>query len=398
MPERVRANFRVDLVAAICGAAMFGFVVPFMPIVVRRVGGSEFVVSLVIASAFIGHLLSPIGAYLLSRLPLVPAVALTSNAGRLIFVVGALAAPTPLVLAIAFVGFWILTLSNVAAYTRLMQGIYPDDQRATAMGRVRIGANLTGLVASAGGGAILQVAADPVDVLAAAAALSVVGNLVFLRIRHDEGAERPRLLSPFSLLPMARADATFARFLLASAILGFGNLIGVTLYPLLLVDRFDAPNAFVGLYAATSAAATMAGYHLWGTRIDRGSSIRLTLANSTLLLGIPLTYLLAPSTWALLPGAVLAGFTLGGGDLTFFTNVVQLAPKGKAADYMAAQSFALGLRGTIAPFVASALLLATNAQVVLALVVVIVALGLLLLRDLAARVDAREAAREIVPS
>src|SRR3989442_375407 len=370
---------------------MFSFVVPFMPVIVRRIGGTELEVSLVIAGAFIGHLLSPIGAYLLARFPLVPVIAVTGNLGRMVFVVGAVVATGPLALAVAFVGFWIFTLSNVAAYTALMQRLYPDDQRATAMGRVRIGANVTGLVSAIVGGAILQVATEPARVLAMAAALSVAGNVIFLRIRHDEPATRPRIISPRSLLPMVRADPTYTRFLLAWTVLGAGNLIGATLYPLLLVDRFDAPNAFVGIYTAATAGATMLGYWWWGSRIDRGSSIRLTLANSTLLLALPLVYLFAPNVWFLLPGALVAGFTMGAGDLTFFTNLVQLAPKGKAADYMAAQSFALGLRGTIAPFLASGLLLATNATFALSIVVAIVAIGLLLLRDVTARVDAREA-------
>lgn len=391
-PERVRHNFRTDLLTAVLGATMFTFVVPFMPIVVRRMGGSELEVSLVIAAAFIGHLLSPLGVYLLAGFPLVPAVVMTGNLGRLVFIVAAVAATTPLVVALGYVGFWIVMLSNVAAYTTLMQRIYPADQRATAMGRVRIGANLSGLIASIAGGAILQVAPDPVRVLAAAAGLSLLANLIFLRIRHDEQVRRPRMTSPVSLLPMVRADPTFARYLVATTVLGFGNLIGATLYPLLLVDRFDAPNAFVGIYTAVSAAATMAGYYFFGRRIDRGSSIRLTLANSTLLLGMPLVYLVAPSTWALLPAAAIAGFTMGGGDLTFFTNMVQLAPRDKAADYMAAQSFVLGLRGTIAPFAASALLLATDATIVLGVVVVGIGTGLLLLRDVATRVDRREAA------
>ncbi len=397
-PERVRANFRMDLLSGVFAATMFSFVTPFMPVLVRRLGGSELEVSLVIAAVFIGHLLSPLGAYFLSPVPLVVTVAATSALGRAVFLAGAIASGAPLVLTLAYVGFWIFTLSNIAAYTGLMQRIYPDEQRATAMGRVRIVANLAGLVAATLGGFVLQIVAEPAKVLAAAAAISLLGTVSFLRIRHEEPAVRPRIASPPSLLPMVRADPTFARFLLSQTVLGFGTLIGATLYPLLLVDRFDAPNAFVGIYTATAAAATMASYHFWGSRIDRGSSIRLTLANSTLLLGMPLVYLIAPTTWALLPAAIFAGLAQGGGDLTFFTNLVQMAPKGKVADYMAAQSFALGVRGTIAPFVASALLLTTNATVVLTMVVIVVAAGLLLLRDVAGRVEARATADEIAAS
>src|SRR5439155_22420343 len=163
-PERVRRNLRVDVAAGILGAAMFGFVVPFMPIVIRRMGGSEIEVSLVIAAAFFGHLLSPLGAYLLARLPLVPAAAAAPTAGRLLFAVGALGATTPLALALPYVGCWIFTLANIAAYTALMQRIYPDDVRATAMGRVRIAANAATLVAFFVCGVVLQVTNYPAGV------------------------------------------------------------------------------------------------------------------------------------------------------------------------------------------------------------------------------------------
>jgi hypothetical protein len=256
---------------------------------------------------------------------------------------------------------------------------------------VRIGANAATLVASFVGGAVLQVTNDPARVFAAAGLISVFGSVLSLAIRHDEPMARPRPASPVRLLPMAWRDTTFRRFLVASTVFGFANLTAATLYPLLLVDRFDAPNAFVGLYTATSAAATMVGYWFWGHRIDRGSSVRLALANTTLLLAVPALYLVAPSIWVLLVAAAINGFNFAGGDLTFVTNVLQLAPRGKVADYMAAQSFTLGVRGSIAPFVASGLLFITNVSLVLAISIVFMTLGILLQRQVVARVVARDA-------
>lgn len=382
-PERVRANFRIDLASGAFGAAMFGFVVPFTPVLVRRLGGSELEVALAVAAPFIGHLISPVFCYLLSGLPLVGTVGATSMLARLAFLVGVLLTTSPLLLAMSYVVFWVITLSNIAAYTGVMQGIYPDEQRATAMGRVRIGASLAGIVAAIGGGALLQLSDEPLRVLALAAAVSLGGAAGFLLIRHRESTPRPRIASPLRLLPTTLRDPRFRRYLSGTLVFGFGNLMGIAIYPLLLVDRFDAPNAFVGVYTAVSAAATMVGYHFWGRRIDRGSSLTLTVANAALTVGMPLGYLLAPSAVFLLPAAVVAGFTLAGFDLTFFTNAVQLGRDGRAGDYMSAQSFAVGVRGSVAPFVASALLVATDARAVLVLVIALQLAGVLLLRALA---------------
>ena len=54
--------------------------------------------------------------------------------------------------------------------------------------------------------------------------------------------------------------------------------------------------------------------------------------------------------------AIVGGITSASGELTYYTNVVQLAPHDRIAEYTAAQSLLLGVRGTLAPFAASALL------------------------------------------
>lgn len=383
--DRVRRNFRVDLTSAIFGAALYGFVVPFMPIVVRRQGGSEFEVSLVVAAAFIGHVAAPLGAYLLSGLPSVRTIAAMSLLSRCAFLVGLLITPTPLLLAACYVLFWILGLSTIACYTAVMQAIYPSEQRATAMGRVRVGASVGGILVALAGGALIELTGDARHVLGAAVAVSLAGAIAFAFIRHDDRSSPPRMRSPLRLAPMALADRTFRSYLAAFTVLGFGNLMGATLYPLLLVDRFNASSSFIGIYTATSAAATMLGYLFWGRRIDRTSSITVTTWHSALLVALPLTYLLAPAPLYLLPAAAIAGFTLAGGDLTFFTNMVELAPPGRAPDYVNAQSFVLGARGAIAPFAASALLLATNATTLLVIVLALIAGGVVLLQTAARR-------------
>jgi len=64
----------------------------------------------------------------------------------------------------------------------------------------------------------------------------------------------------------------------------------------------------------------------------------------------------SPVMWGLLPVSVIAGITIASSELTFYTNIVQLAPRGRVGEYAAAQSLLLGARGTLAPFAASGLL------------------------------------------
>jgi len=185
------------------------------------------------------------------------------------------------------------------------------------------------------------------------------------------------------------SDTRFRMLLLSFTVFGFGNLMNAAIYPLLLVDHFNAPNGFVGVLAALQSAAMVVAYLLWGRFIDRGSSLRLTVVNTALVLLVPIGYLLAPSVWALIPVAIIAGVATAGGDITFFTNIVQLAPRGRLMEYAAAQSLMLGLRGSIAPFVASALVgVVGSRQVMLgALVIMIVGLAIMVRAVAAATAD-----------
>src|SRR5213595_1846742 len=104
-PARVRRNFRIDAGSALCTGVYISIVVTFMPVVVRRMGGSAADVALVIAATTV----------------------------------------------VSFV----IAVANIGAYTWLMQGIYPDRERAKAMANVRIGASIAGIAGAAIGGAFI---------------------------------------------------------------------------------------------------------------------------------------------------------------------------------------------------------------------------------------------------
>jgi MFS family permease len=373
-PPRVRRNFRIDLTSAILGGAYIAVLVTFMPVVVRRLGGSTTDVALVVAAPFIGHLLSPIFAYLLSGLPLVRVVAGTVTIARATFLVGVLVATTPLMFAATTVVFWVITVANIGAYTTLMQRIYPDNERAQAMANVRIGGAIAGIAAAAVAGTFIDVI--PASwVFAAFAMLALPGAIAFFAVRHDGGAG---LVARRPIGVIARdvwADRPYRRLLLAFSVFGVGNLMNVAVYPILLVDHFDASNSFVGAMTAVSSATMIVAYLVWGRIIDRGSSVRLTLVNTVVTLLVPIGYIAASDVWLLIPVSVVAGIVTAGGEITFFTNIVQIAPRDRIGEYATAQSLLMGLRGTAAPFVAAALLGVTDARVVLLIGVAFMAAG-----------------------
>jgi len=277
-------------------------------------------------------------------------------------------------LAATTVVFFVITVANVAAYTALMQGMYPDRERAQAMANVRIGASIAGIASAAVAGAWIDVI-PAAYVFAAATALALPGAVAFFWVRY-EGS--PKAATRRSLPDIARgvwADHRYRRLLLSFTVFGIGNLMNVAVYPILLVDHFNASNSFIGAMTAASSGTMVVAYIIWGRMIDRGSSIRLTLVNTVVTLLVPIGYIAAADVWLLIPVAIVAGIVNAGGEITFFTNIVQIAPRDRIGEYATAQSLLMGLRGTAAPFIAAALLGVADPRVVLLIGVVFMTAG-----------------------
>jgi MFS family permease len=373
-PARVRRNFRIDTFSAIAGGVYIAVLVTFMPIVVRRLGGSTTDVAIVIAAPFVGHLLSPISAYLLMGLPPVRVVAGTVTVARATFLAGVLVAATPLMLAMTTVVSFVIGIANISAYTALMRGIYPDRERASAMANVRIGGAIAGIAAAAVAGTFIDVV--PASwVFAAAALIGLPGAISFFWVRYEGASQVATRPSLPAIARTVWADHKYRRLLLSFTVFGIGNLINVAVYPILLVDHFNASNSFIGAMTAVSSATMIVAYLVWGRMIDRGSSIRLTLLNTVVTLLIPIGYIAAADVWLLIPVAIVGGIVNAGGEITFFTNIVQIAPRDKIGEYATAQSLLMGIRGTAAPFVAAALLSVADARVVLLIGVVFMTAG-----------------------
>ncbi len=372
-PARVRRNFRIDLFGGIGAGAFVAVLIAFMPIVVRRMGGSTTDVAIVVAGPFIGNLCAPLFSYLLAHLPPVRVVASTSALARVVFGLSVLIAATPVALAITSVAFWVMTVANISAYTALMGGIYPDRERASAMGYVRVGASVAGIASAAVAGGLIDVV--PAQwVFAAAALVSLPGSLAFFAVRYD-GPAAPARPSAGAIARSVWSDTRYRKLLLAFTIFGTGNLMNFAVFPIMLVDHFDVSNAFVGTLAVVQSATQIVAYPLIGRFIDRGSTLHQTLYAVLLSLLVPIGYVVAPTSWALLPVAVIIGIAVSSGELTAYTNIVHLAPRERLGHYAAAQAFLLGARGTAAPFLASALLAVVEPRVVLVIGASLMAVG-----------------------
>jgi MFS family permease len=248
-------------------------------------------------------------------------------------------------------------IASVASlgYAQVMRTVYPEDARARIMALVRVGMGLAWIAASLLGGPLMQVV--PFQwVFAAAGVFGIAGPLVFRRIRLAGPVEAAEPVALAGIRATLRENVAFRRFLIAFFTFGFGAwLIGPAI-PILLVDVLRATNFQVGLLGALTAATSVIAYYQWGIMIDRRRPAGALVLAFLVGTATSLIYLVAFSTWAVMFAGITDGFASAGIELGWLTAVLQFAPAGQVAHYVAIFNTLLGVRATIAPLLAGVLI------------------------------------------
>lgn len=351
----VQRDFRLDTLSALLFGVFNGSVISFLYVVGRTIGVSPFAISVMVAMPALGAILSlPISLVMQGR-----------NARGFMFTAWALgrgvmvltvffSAPLPYVI-IASV---FLISSSIASpfYAAVMQHVYPREFRGRLMSLVRVGSGLMTTLTSLLVGVLLgDLHVRFGLVFAVGTFCALVSLLIFSHVTPVRAAPRPRqsLRDTFGIL---RRDRRFAVYQAAVFVMGFGNIIGGTLYPLVVVDKLHAGYSAFGVLTVLSSAGYLASFFVWGRVVDRtGPLFTMLLVGSCVTL-MPLGMLLAPGVWWLIPVAVLTGITLAGFELGVFSAVIHYSSPPDVPLYMGLHSIFAGIRGLIAPFVAIAIL------------------------------------------
>ena len=139
---------------------------------------------------------------------------------------------------------------------------------------------------------------------------------------------------------------------------GFGSFMATPLYALVLVDRFQASYADIGILQLVGAVSGLLAYLILGHSLDRrGNLIKAaTPVGCVLVALVPLVYLLAPNLWFLGLGFVLLSIGNSAIDLGWQLALVSHVPDEHRLRYQAAHTSITGLRGVAAPFAGSLML------------------------------------------
>lgn len=362
----LRRNLAYDVATAF-GAGLFtALVVNFLGVVARRQGADPLLLAVLTACPFAANTFAIAGGAWVPAAQPARYVAVIQGLGRGAFLF-ALAADTPAALvAMSFVLHLTLALCQPTVY-EILRLIYPDRMRGRLMGLVRIVQAGTAAIAAPLAGLLMD-ALGHRALFALGAAIGLVGSLSYGRIRTRRGDTVPRF-QPLSAFRVLAADRRYAWLVMAWVIWGFGTVMALPLYPIVLVDRLQASYGDVGALSLVLAASGLLAYLVWGTVVDRRGGAPALLASFVLQAATPVLYAVAPDVRWLALASAFTGVANGAMEIGWPSLLIRIAPPDQRPRYAALLTTVTGLRGLVAPFVGSALASATPVGVSAALLV-----------------------------
>jgi predicted MFS family arabinose efflux permease len=248
-------------------------------------------------------------------------------------------------------GMW-LTMALVAPQqVDVWRGAYPQRLRARVLGYLRvlqtlataIGAPLGGLLIDRlGGGARLSVGAG----------LGIAGAAGYSRVRSQPVAASQRF-TPAESLRILAEQPRYRRLVLAWVVWGFGSFMATPLHALVLVDRFQASYADIGVLQLVGALSGLVAYFVLGQQLDRRGGFGATPIGLLLVGLVPLVYMWAPSLGFLTLGYILLNVGNSASDLGWQVALISKVDDDHRLRYQASHTSITGLRGVAAPFAGS---------------------------------------------
>jgi len=354
MPDaqaQLRRNFGWDAMGALGTGLFTALVVNFLSVIARREGADPMLLAALSAAPFAANTLAIFFGFMVPKdSQRVRFVAVLVMLGRSLFF-AALFTTGPLALLIMGLGMW-LTMAVVAPQqVDVWRGSYPMRLRARVLGYLRVLQTLATAIGAPLGGVLIDMLGQG-PMLGMGAALGVVGAAGFSRVRSQPVSASQRF-TPAESLRILVEQPRYRRLVLAWVVWGFGSFMASPLYALVLVDRFQASYADVGVLQLVGALSGLLAYFALGQYLDKRGGFGATPIGLVLVAAVPLVYLFAPSLAFLAVGYVLLNVGNSACDIGWQVALISRVDDAHRLRYQAAHTSLTGLRGAAAPFVGS---------------------------------------------
>ncbi|MFZ2959997.1 MAG: MFS transporter [Candidatus Ozemobacteraceae bacterium] len=353
IPGEDRRAFLIDALSASYYGLYIGFLLPFVPVLMKRLGADPLQMGICLAAPFLALMLS---------FPLMPR--LSGYKALSIVSIPCLFARPAVALIGVFTDPWLVLLVyllnqivegvGLSPYTRLLKAIYSDRGRSRAMGFVRSYQAVFQIMAAALGGMMIDRGLTFLTF-----GLSGISGLIsaanFLRVIPPD--ESPTYsASGFTPRDIYHTIVDCEPFLWLNAtvmLFGFGNLLVVGVLPTVLVEQFNISNTSLGVLTCCTNVMLVLCYALLGKFIFRYGPQRGMLLALTAGMLVPWLILLAPRTEFLAVPYLFIGIMNAGFDLSWLLCIIAFVPAELIGTYAVVYTLLIGLRGFIATMVSN---------------------------------------------
>lgn len=327
-----------------------GAFLPFIAIVGRKIGATEFQIALLMAAPYIANTFALLWTEDILGRGRIWYVVWPNAIGRAALI-AMFFVTTPFAYTLIIFIYMLITAIPFPSYASVMKTNYPDKDRGRLMSYIRIGTACFWIAASTIAGWILEKGTENYHYLFPAAALfGILSALEFRNIRvrrEDKGREG---FAAFSHITAPFKNKPFIQFLTAYSVFEFGLLLALPLFPLVQVDKAHIPNLVAGVFGTVFSGMWLAGFFFWGRFIDKHPLSSLLALLFLCASGLPLIYLLTYNLWFLGIAQGLAGFVFAAIELVGYVVITRMASPKETPRYMAVHTVLGGVRGATAPF------------------------------------------------
>ncbi len=355
IPLHARHTFYYDLRSAALFGLFGGLIFPFMAIVGRKIGATNFHIALIASAPYVSNAFALLWTEDILGTGRVWYVVWPNALGRALLVLMFFVI-SPLWYAVLIFVYMLVTAPAFPSYASIMKTNYPEPIRARLMSYVRAAIAFFWIIASAAAGWYLQ--RDTYNyryLFPFAATLGFLSALQFRHVRIRREKKERESIPGFDTLTMPLKDPAFLKFLAVYSVFEFGLLLANPVYPLVLVDEAHISNFAAGIYGSVFSSLWLLGFFFWGHFIDRyaiKSSVLLVFLSGCF---VPFIYLITRSVFILGIAQGMSGFLMAGVELAGYIVITRMARPKDVPRYMAAHVALQGVRGAAAPFLGTRL-------------------------------------------
>jgi MFS family permease len=340
------------MLAAMYYGIFGGLLIPFFPIIGRKIGASNIEIALLMAAPYLTSLMT----FLLTED--------IFGKGRMCYVVWFNIIGRSFLLLMFFIYspgyytliillFFFLSAFAIPSYAFVMKSNYPDEQRGRLMGYVRIGMAVLWIIASWAGGYILDKETGYYRyVFPAAALFGILSAWEFgkIRIRREVKA-KIKAVPVLDIIKTPLMDRAFLRFIISYTVFEIGFLMVMPLYPIVMVDYLHISNFQTGVLGSVFSFFWLLGFFFWGWYMDKYSIKRVMTLFYLIAAILPFLYLLSFSLPSIAIAFAIAGVTVSAIEMISVNLITHMTQPHLVSRYSAIHITLSGVRGGIFPFV-----------------------------------------------